>query len=86
MYEYVTISQCALFFAQLWRRVTRTKPDFTILDMDGGRGFDLVTKLVVKRGGILKERLSAAEALRHPYFLLSGDQATVVLSKLSGNR
>ncbi|CBI18020.3 unnamed protein product, partial [Vitis vinifera] len=28
-------------------------------------------------------RLSAALALRHPYFLLGGDQAAAVLSKLS---
>lgn len=60
--------------------------DFEILDVDGGRGFDLACKLIAKRGTVFKGRLSAAEALRHPYFLLSGDQATVVLSKLSGGR
>lgn len=62
-----------------WREKTRTRPDLSILDLDSGRGWDLATKLISERGG----RLSAAAALTHPYFLLGGDQAAAVLSKLS---
>ncbi|XP_006338929.1 serine/threonine-protein kinase STN8, chloroplastic [Solanum tuberosum] len=62
-----------------WRERTRTRPDLSILDLDSGRGWDLATKLISERG----RRLSAAAALRHPYFLLGGDQAAAVLSKLS---
>lgn len=62
-----------------WREKTRTRPDLSILDLDSGRGWDLATKLISERGG----RLSAAAALRHPYFLLGGDQAAAALSKLS---
>lgn len=62
-----------------WREKTRMRPDLSILDLDSGRGWDLATKLISERGG----RLSAAAALRHPYFLLGGDQAAAVLSKLS---
>ncbi|KAL1213302.1 Serine/threonine-protein kinase STN8 [Cardamine amara subsp. amara] len=66
-----------------WRDRTRTRPDLSILDLDSGRGWDLVTKLVSERGSLRRGRLSAAAALRHPYFLLGGDQAAAVLSKLS---
>uniref|UniRef100_F6GXV9 Serine/threonine-protein kinase STN8, chloroplastic n=1 Tax=Vitis vinifera TaxID=29760 RepID=F6GXV9_VITVI len=47
------------------------------------RGWDLATKLISERGSLRSGRLSAALALRHPYFLLGGDQAAAVLSKLS---
>ncbi|CAN4118244.1 unnamed protein product [Withania somnifera] len=63
----------------IWRERTRTRPDLSILDLDSGRGWDLATKLISERGG----RLSAAAALRHPYFLLGGDQAAAALSKFS---
>ncbi|XP_050208674.1 serine/threonine-protein kinase STN8, chloroplastic [Mercurialis annua] len=67
-----------------WRKKnSRLRPDFTILDLDSGRGWDLATKLISDRGGLFSGRLSAAAALRHPYFLLGGDQAAAVLSKLS---
>ncbi|CAH8361167.1 unnamed protein product [Eruca vesicaria subsp. sativa] len=66
-----------------WRDRTRTRPDLTILDLDSGRGWDLVTKLISERGSLRRGRLSASAALRHPYFLLGGDQAAAVLSKLS---
>lgn len=66
-----------------WREVTRLRPDFRILDLDSGRGWDLATKLISERGFLRRGRLSAAAALRHPYFLLGGDQAAAVLSKLS---
>ncbi|ESW12059.1 hypothetical protein PHAVU_008G081300 [Phaseolus vulgaris] len=66
-----------------WRASTRMRSDFQILDSDSRRGWDLATKLISKRGSQLRGRLSAAAALRHPYFLLGGDQAAAVLSKLS---
>ncbi|KAK7287027.1 hypothetical protein RJT34_22441 [Clitoria ternatea] len=66
-----------------WRDNTRIKPDFQILDSENGRGWDLATKLVSERGSLRRGRLSAAAALRHPYFLLGGDQAAAVLSKIS---
>ncbi|GMY25718.1 serine/threonine-protein kinase STN8, chloroplastic isoform X2 [Fagus crenata] len=33
-----------------WRDYTRLRPDFTILDLDSGRGWDLATKLISERG------------------------------------
>ncbi|KAG6519657.1 hypothetical protein ZIOFF_023155 [Zingiber officinale] len=66
-----------------WRETTRSRPDMQLLDLDSGRGWDLATKLVSERGFLRRGRLSADAALRHPYFLLSGDQAAAVLSKLS---
>ncbi|XP_028774690.1 serine/threonine-protein kinase STN8, chloroplastic [Neltuma alba] len=69
-----------------WRDYTRLRPDFRILDCDSGRGWDLATKLICERGPFRRGRLSAADALRHPYFLLGGDQAAAVLSKLSLSR
>ncbi|KAK8457570.1 hypothetical protein SEVIR_3G208300v4 [Setaria viridis] len=66
-----------------WRQSTRRRPDLQILDLDSGRGWDLATKLISERGANGGGRLSAAAALRHPYFLLGGDQAAAVLSKLS---
>ncbi|GJU76158.1 hypothetical protein Tco_1273228 [Tanacetum coccineum] len=58
-----------------WREKTRTRPDISVLDLDSGRGWDLATKLISERGSLRRGRLSAADALRHPYFLLGGDQA-----------
>ncbi|PKA51138.1 Serine/threonine-protein kinase STN8, chloroplastic [Apostasia shenzhenica] len=69
-----------------WRELTSSKPDLRVLDLDSGRGWDLATKLIARRGFLRRGRLSAAAALRHPYFLLGGDQAAVVLSKLSLNK
>ncbi|XP_021865636.1 serine/threonine-protein kinase STN8, chloroplastic [Spinacia oleracea] len=69
-----------------WRERTRTRPDLRILDMDKGRGWDLVTRLISEGGSLRRGRLSASAALRHPYFLLGGDQAAAVLSKLSFTR
>ncbi|KAG2335075.1 hypothetical protein Bca4012_016063 [Brassica carinata] len=69
-----------------WRDRTRTRPDLSILDLDSGRGWDLVTKLISQRGSLRRGRLSAAAALRHPYFFLGGDQAAAVLSKLTFNK
>ncbi|XP_021767207.1 serine/threonine-protein kinase STN8, chloroplastic [Chenopodium quinoa] len=69
-----------------WRERTRSRPDLRILDLDRGRGWDLVTKLISEGGSFRQGRLSAAAALRHPYFLLGGDQAAAVLSRLSLTR
>ncbi|KAF3321860.1 serine/threonine-protein kinase STN8 [Carex littledalei] len=66
-----------------WRELTRSRPDLRILDIDNGRGWDLATKLISERGFLRRGRLSASAALRHPYFLLGGDQAAAVLSKLT---
>uniref|UniRef100_A0A0D9WHR6 Protein kinase domain-containing protein n=1 Tax=Leersia perrieri TaxID=77586 RepID=A0A0D9WHR6_9ORYZ len=66
-----------------WRENTRRRTDLQILDLDSGRGWDLATKLISQRGANKRGRLTAAAALRHPYFLLGGDQAAAVLSKLS---
>lgn len=66
-----------------WREKTRMRPDLSILDLDSGRGWDLATKLISERGFLRRGRLSAGAALRHPYFLLGGDQAAAVLSKLA---
>lgn len=66
-----------------WREKTRVKPDLSILDLDSGRGWDLATKLISERGSFGRGRLSAAAALRHPYFLLGSDQAAAVLSKFA---
>lgn len=66
-----------------WREKTRMRPDLTILDLDSGRGWDLATKLISERGFLRRGRLSAGAALRHPYFLLGGDQAAAVISKFN---
>ncbi|XP_057971185.1 serine/threonine-protein kinase STN8, chloroplastic [Malania oleifera] len=66
-----------------WRNYSRLRPDLKILDLDSGRGWDLASKLISERGFLRRGRLSASAALRHPYFLLGGDQAAAVLSKLS---
>ncbi|VFQ71124.1 unnamed protein product [Cuscuta campestris] len=65
------------------RSGSRSRHDLSILDLDSGRGWDLATKLVSERGPLRRGRLSASAALRHPYFLLGGDQAAVVLSRFS---
>lgn len=70
-----------------WRDYTRLRPsDLQILNSESGRGWDLASKLICERGYLGRGRLSAADALRHPYFLLGGDQAAAVLSKLSLSR
>ncbi|KAF3794352.1 Serine/threonine-protein kinase [Nymphaea thermarum] len=66
-----------------WRGNTRLRPDLSILELESGRGWDLVTKLISERGSFRRGRLSAAAALRHPYFLLGGDRAAAAFSKLS---
>lgn len=66
-----------------WRQITRLRPDLGILDCDGGKGWDLATQLISERGFFRRGRLSASAALRHPYFLLAGDQAAAIVSKFT---
>ncbi|KAL3678881.1 hypothetical protein R1sor_021837 [Riccia sorocarpa] len=47
-----------------WREGTRMRINFELLDFDGGKGWDLATKLISPRD---KRRLSAGAALRHPF-------------------
>ena len=81
----VEIKKCG-YDLNKWRDYTRVRPNLEILDSDSGRGWDLATKLISERGSLRRGRLSAGAALRHPYFLLGGDQAAAVLSKLSLSR
>lgn len=67
-----------------WRAMTNVaRINFDLLDMDGGKGWDLATKLVCERTFLNRGRLSAAAALRHPYFFLGADQASSVLSTIT---
>lgn len=43
--------------------------DFSVLDRSGGAGWDLACRLVRERDNLNRGRLSAAEALRHRFFL-----------------
>lgn len=54
-----------------WRTVAplAQRCDFSILDRSGGAGWDLACKLVRERNSFNRGRLSAAEALRHRFFL-----------------
>jgi hypothetical protein len=69
-----------------WRERTRLRVNFEVLDMDKGQGWDLACKLVCRRGPLFKGRLSAAETLRHPYFILGSDQFATVAAKLSRSK
>lgn len=68
---------------QQWRDTTRMRVNFDVLDLDGGKGWDLATKLICERNMLNRGRLSAAAALRHPYFLLGVDQVSKLVSKLT---
>jgi hypothetical protein len=69
---------------QMWREITKVaRINFDLLDLDGGKGWDLATKLICERNVLNRGRLSAAAALRHPYFLLGGDQASKIISKVT---
>ncbi|KAG5097880.1 hypothetical protein JHK82_047734 [Glycine max] len=56
------------------------------LDSQSGRASDLATKLVSEKGSLRRGCLSVTAALRHPYFLLGGDEVAAILSKLSLNK
>ncbi|BFI20754.1 hypothetical protein MPTK1_7g16020 [Marchantia polymorpha subsp. ruderalis] len=51
-----------------WRDGTKMRMNFEVLDLDGGQGWDLATKLICPRGDFGQQRLSASAALRHPFF------------------
>lgn len=53
-----------------WREYRGNKYDFSLLDRSNGAGFDLAKRLICKRDQTFRGRLSTAEALRHPWFLL----------------
>jgi hypothetical protein len=63
--------------SQAWRESLgpRFQPEFAILDADGGKGWDLVKKMVVPRKGSVygfgtyngPDRISVADALNHPF-------------------
>ncbi len=42
-------------------------PNFELLDMGGGAGWDLVCKLITERNRFQRGRLSAAQALQHKF-------------------
>ena len=53
-----------------WRASQKARLcDFSLLDRNDGAGWDLACKLVRKRGTFNRGRLSAAQALRHRFFL-----------------
>lgn len=43
-------------------------PNFELLDMGGGAGWDLVCKLITERNRFQRGRLSVAQALQHKFF------------------
>ncbi len=50
------------------RAESKTKsPNFKLLDLGGGAGWDLVCKLVTERNRVQRGRLSAAQALQHKF-------------------
>ncbi len=53
---------------QRWRDMRGSRYDFTLLDRNGGAGWDLAKKLVCKRDDLNRGRLSVGGALRHRYF------------------
>lgn len=56
----------------LWReKFAGPQWDFSLLDMNGGAGWDLASKLVCKRNARRRGRLSAQEILLHPFMLFA---------------
>lgn len=53
-----------------WRDYRGSKYDFSLLDRNGGKGFDLAKKLLGKRDSTFRGRLSTSQALRHPFFIV----------------
>ncbi|CAD7700518.1 unnamed protein product [Ostreobium quekettii] len=55
---------------RMWRAESprARNADFSLLDMNSGAGWDLACKLVCRRNGFMRGRLSAEEALGHRYF------------------
>ncbi|DBA95029.1 TPA: hypothetical protein ACH3X1_002545 [Trebouxia sp. C0004] len=60
----------AEFDMKLWRKRAEAKtrpPNFELLDLGGGAGWDLVCKLITERNRFQRGRLSAAQALQHKF-------------------
>ncbi|DBA85392.1 TPA: hypothetical protein ACH3X2_006070 [Trebouxia sp. C0005] len=58
------------FDMKLWRKRAEAKarpPNFELLDLSGGAGWDLVCKLITERNRFQRGRLSAAQALQHKF-------------------
>ena len=53
---------------QTWREDYGKDYDWTLLDRNGGRGWDLAKKMVRPRNFFQRGRISAADAMRHSYF------------------
>ncbi|GLC37701.1 hypothetical protein PLESTB_000886900 [Pleodorina starrii] len=52
-----------------WRMYRGQKYDFSLLDRNGGAGWDLACKLITKRDQFNRGRLSVGQALSHRFFL-----------------
>jgi hypothetical protein len=52
-----------------WRRYNGRSMDFTLLERNGGAGWDLAQKLLAKRNDFYRGRIGVKEALRHRFFL-----------------
>jgi hypothetical protein len=52
-----------------WRATKGARYDYSLLDRRGNAGWDLACKLVCRRNGLNRGRLSASAALRHRFFL-----------------
>lgn len=66
---YRNLAQCDWDLRE-WRRLHAGPMwDFSILDSYGGAGWDLACKLVCKRDGLRRGRISASQAMLHPFLL-----------------
>ncbi|PRW05929.1 Serine threonine- kinase chloroplastic [Chlorella sorokiniana] len=65
------LSQCD-YDLNRWRQSSprARQMDFSLLDANGGQGWDLAVKLLRAKNSINRGRLSCAGALRHPFLLL----------------
>lgn len=68
-----------------WRKLTEPRANadlqrgFDILDLDGGVGWELLLAMVVFKG---RQRISATDALSHPYFDREGLMGLTFMQKL----
>lgn len=53
---------------QTWRDDCGKDYDWSLLDRNGGKGWDLAKQLVRPRNILQRGRMSAADAMRHSYF------------------
>lgn len=61
------------------RANTEMKRGFEVLDMDGGVGWELLQGMIRFKG---RRRVSAKQALAHPYFVRDGLLGTTLLQKI----